>query len=111
MQKEVTAADMMAARERRAERQKELLEQGGALISFTLNIPGPLKISPLWERGFNEGCRLIEARLAQEKWPVKHRSRYAETTGYEAFWLLDAPADKLKRAMVAAGALPATCRR
>ena len=101
MQKEVTAADMMAARERRAERQKELLEQGGALISFTLNIPGPLKLSPLWERGFNEGCRLIEARLAQEKWQVKQRSRYAENTGYEAFWLLDAPADKLKRAMVA----------
>ena len=66
MQKEVTAADMMAARERRAERQKELLEQGGALISFTLNIPGPLKLSPLWERGFNEGCRLIEARLARK---------------------------------------------
>ena len=101
MEKEVTAADMMAGRERRAERQRDLLRSGGSLISFTLNIPGPLKLSPLWERGFKEGCRLIEARLSQETWPVKQRSRYREHTGYEAFWLLDAPAQALKRAMVA----------
>lgn len=101
MEKQVTAADMMAGRERRVARQRELLAQGGSLISFTLNIPGPLKLSPLWERGFNEGCRLIEARLAQEKWQVKQVRKYTEHTGYEAFWLLAAPADGLKRAMVA----------
>ena len=53
---EVTAADMMACRERRAARQKELLAQGGSLISFTMNIPGPVKTAPLWQRGFDEGC-------------------------------------------------------
>ena len=52
----VNAADMMAARERRAERQRSLLEQGGALVSFTLNVPGPVKRSPRWERAFDEAA-------------------------------------------------------
>lgn len=98
---QVTAADMMAGRERRAARQRELLAAGGVLISFGLNIPGPVKLSALWQRGFEEGCRLIEARLAQESWPVLRRSRYQEISGYEAFWLLEAPAEAVKRAMTA----------
>ena len=97
----VNAADMMAARERRAERQRSLLEQGGALVSFTLNVPGPVKRSPRWERAFDEGRRLIEARLAREPWEVTGRSVYRESTGCEAFWLLQADAYGVKRALAA----------
>ena len=98
---EVTAADMMACRERRAARQRELLAAGGSLISFTMNVPGPVKTAPLWQRGFDEGCRLIEARLARSPWSVSQRLRESYATGYEAFWLLDADAPAVKKAMVA----------
>ena len=97
----VDAAAMMAARERRAARQACLLAQGGTLISFTMNVPGPVKRSPLWERGFAEGCRLLEARLKREPWPVRQRRRFSEITGYEAFWLLEADAPAVKAAAVA----------
>ena len=47
MVREVTLPEMLDVRERRAARQRELLGQYHApLISFTMNIPGPVKDSP-----------------------------------------------------------------
>ena len=44
----VQLLQMLEARERRARRQKELLDQFGLpLISFSMNIAGPIKNSPL----------------------------------------------------------------
>ena len=44
----VTVQDMMEARERRAARQRELLDRyGQTLLCFTMNIAGPEKVSPL----------------------------------------------------------------
>ncbi|MBR4288051.1 MAG: citrate lyase holo-[Clostridia bacterium] len=49
----VTLEEMLLCREKRAEQQKELLRRFSApVISFTMNIPGPEKTSPLIERGF-----------------------------------------------------------
>ncbi len=56
--------ELLLAREQRAQRQKELLEKyGTALISFTMNIPGPTKNSPLITSGFLLGCKLLSAQL------------------------------------------------
>ena len=41
----VTVADMLDARDRRAERQKRFLETSPVLICLTMNIPGPIKAS------------------------------------------------------------------
>ena len=58
--REVKLEDMLAAREARAERiahaQKE---QPHPVISFTMNIPGPVKVTPLIRRGFHEGQRRL----------------------------------------------------
>ena len=52
--KEVTLAQMLEARERRAFHQKELLSKfRRPLLSFTMNIAGPVKNSELIRRGFD----------------------------------------------------------
>jgi len=50
------------AREERALRQKEMIKKHGLpLISFTMNIAGPVKTSPLIERAFFEGAKQINS--------------------------------------------------
>ena len=61
---EVTLLQMLDARERRAERQTQLLRQfGRPLVCFTMNIAGPVKYTPLISRSFREGCAALETRL------------------------------------------------
>ena len=51
--REVTLSEVLAAREQRAEAQWKLLKQyERPVLSFTMNIPGPVKDSALIRRGF-----------------------------------------------------------
>ena len=59
----VTLEEMLNAREIRQERIVAALHHA-PLVSFSMNIPGPVKDSPLIRRGFREGCRRLEAALA-----------------------------------------------
>jgi holo-ACP synthase/triphosphoribosyl-dephospho-CoA synthase len=64
--REVTLQEVLDARDRRAEAQRRLLEQTARpLISFTMNIPGPVKNSPLIRRGFDEGLRMLDEALGE----------------------------------------------
>ena len=59
--KEASMTEILDAREKRSQIQQELLAKGGeTLVSFTLNIPGPVKIFPLAEWSFFVGESLIE---------------------------------------------------
>ncbi len=63
---EVTLWQMLSAREGRAEAQRLLLGRyGQTLVSFTMNIPGPVKDSPLIRRAFYLGCSRLEALVPQ----------------------------------------------
>lgn len=85
---EVTLEQMLAAREERAIRQLTLNRQWGLpIISFSMNIPGPVKDSPLIRRGFREGCDALDHRLP--KYAVRHRQIYEAVTGCEAVYVLD----------------------
>ena len=56
----VELSQMLAARDRRVERQDALLRQYGLpLVSFTLNIAGPVKNSPDIRRLFALGRELL----------------------------------------------------
>ena len=58
----ISLQDILLAREQRVAKQKELLAKyNRPLISFTMNIAGPVKTSPLIERGFREGLRCLES--------------------------------------------------
>lgn len=57
MEHAVTLMEMLGAREARAMRQQQLLEEYQLpVISFCLNIAGPVKNSPVLCRAFREGA-------------------------------------------------------
>ena len=94
---EVTLSEMLEAREKRAQRQKALLTQyRKPLVSFTMNIAGPVKDSPLIRRGFQIGLRDLEQLLMVERITCLHREKLAAHTGCEAILVADAPAERLK---------------
>lgn len=84
---------MLEAREVRARRQQELLEEYGLpLISFTMNIAGPVKTSPLIERAFDAGLCALRQSLP----PVTYQEATKRSTGCTAFFAVDLPAEKGK---------------
>lgn len=85
---EVTLTQMLEARERRASRQIQLIREfGKPIISFSMNIPGPVKDSPLIRRGFRAGCEALAQRLPGDN--VLHREEVTAVTGCEAIYVLD----------------------
>lgn len=85
---EVTLAQMLEAREQRAFRQFQLSREfGRPIISFSMNIPGPVKDTPLIRRGFRDGCAALEHRLPRGR--VLHREKIEAVTGCEAMYVLD----------------------
>ena len=96
--KKITLEEMLDARECRAARQTELLARYRVpLISFGLNIAGPVKVFPLAVQSYAEGCEQIEIRLKSYGIPVMHQEEKEADTGYEAYFCADAEAEKIKR--------------
>lgn len=92
---EVTLAQMLEAREQRVFRQFSLSrEYGRPIISFSMNIPGPVKDSPLIRRGFRAGCEALEHRLPKGK--LLHREMIEAVTGCEAIYVLGMEPLKVK---------------
>ena len=87
--------EILNAREARAARQQALLQHHGCpVISFTMNIAGPVKTSPLIRRAFREGLAALDAAL--EAYPLLSREVIHEITGDEALFSMDADASVLK---------------
>lgn len=90
----VGLAEMLDARERRAEIQRALTASTGCpLVCLTMNIAGPVKRTPLVRLLFDEGVRLFEKRFPD----YRKREITDRSTGCEAFWAVDADASVLKR--------------
>ena len=95
--REVTLSEVLEARERRAQAQQRLLARHSLpLVSFTMNIPGPVKDSPLIRRGFDEGLRLLTEALKSAGIPVFSPAEIRTVTGCEFLCAADADADTLK---------------
>ena len=63
---ELTLMELLESRENRVHRQNQLLtDNGGVLISFTLNIPGPVKDSPSYRGALYEGMARVKDKLAE----------------------------------------------
>ena len=98
----VDVMDVLAARDRRAGRQQELLAAyAQPLISFTMNIAGPVKRTALIERGFALGLARLEGQLCAARARVLHRETVRKTTGCEALYVVDLPPQQLKVLCVA----------
>lgn len=93
----VTLERMMDARERRQAVQHELLARYRLpLISFTLNIVGPVKVFPLALRTFDEGLNFITTQCSAWRLPIVARKRIEDITGHEAFFVIDGDSGKIK---------------
>lgn len=94
---DVTLQEMLQAREARANLQHALLaEFRNPLVSFTMNIAGPVKDSPAIRRGFQIGLAALEEGLSLEGILCLHRESVRSHTGWEEMLVLDAPAKKIK---------------
>lgn len=95
--REVTLAEMLEARERRAMRIAALSCNGRTIISFSMNIPGPIKNSALIREGFREGCRRLETILSQKQ-AIRFRDYQEDLpTGCEALYIVDDEPLSVKR--------------
>lgn len=93
--REITLCEILDARERRAALQKRLLSlYHTALISFTMNIAGPIKNTPLIRRAFEYGMSHLTSRLPKSK--VLFESSLSEPQGCEAMIVVDLSAEVLK---------------
>jgi holo-ACP synthase CitX len=102
MAKAVDVMDVLAARDHRVARQQELLASyKKPLISFTMNIAGPIKRTALIERGFDLGLTRLEGQLQACRATVVHRETVHQDTGCEALYAVDLPASQLKELCVA----------
>lgn len=97
----VELTQMLAARDRRVERQGALLAAyGRPLVSFTMNIAGPVKNSPSIRRGFALGRELLLGQLRRVKAPLLHREEIDEDTGCEGLYVVELDPSALKRICV-----------
>lgn len=95
---EVSVNDMAVCRERRANRQSELIRSFGLpIVSFTLNIAGPIKNSMLIEFGFKIGFDVI---LNQLQGAVVMVETIIRKTGCEALIVVNREAEAIKTQMV-----------
>ena len=98
---QVTVADMMAAREARAQVQQALLARypGAAVICLTMNVAGPVKTDAQIERAFEWGKAGALAVLAPQK--RLFTAEIHEATGPEAVFAVAGDARELKRRLCA----------
>lgn len=93
----VSTEQMLYARDRRVQRQNELLARYALpLISFSMNIAGPVKNSPLIRRAFHLGSRMLTDRLALLNAHVLYSEEIDEITGCEGLYVVDLPPQEIK---------------
>ena len=98
MERTVDLNQVLEARERRAFRQRALLTQYSLpLVSFSMNIAGPVKNTPLIRRGFRLGLRTLLEHLRLSGISVVHEEETDAVTGCEALIVTDAKPEKVKR--------------
>ena len=92
---EVTIIEILDSREKRVQKQKELISRHNSpLICFTMNIAGPIKVTPLIKRAFFEGVSLLENALPEDK--ILEKEIVSAKTGFEAFFSLDMNEKEIK---------------
>jgi holo-ACP synthase/triphosphoribosyl-dephospho-CoA synthase len=99
----VNLEEVLAERERRARRQRELLApcrdspgEEFSLLSLTLNIPGEYKRFPLGDRCFHEELRAVKLSLEAERIPVLYEESSTTAAGYAGFIRAGAAPEGLK---------------
>ncbi|MGT2924171.1 citrate lyase holo-[acyl-carrier protein] synthase [Streptococcus caviae] len=93
---QIDLEDMMAAREKRSFRQRDLLEKykEQSLLCLTMNIPGPVKTSPALNQAFEEIVTDIRHELTKD---TVFDHLLMSDTGWEYYLISSLPPETLKR--------------
>lgn len=95
---EVTVEDMMNARERRAAVQEKLIGLYGLpVVSFTLNIPGPVKVFNGVPGFFERGVQAVKRALFDAGISIVSQESIRENTGLELLFCAEGTPEELKR--------------
>ena len=90
-------AEILDAREQRVRLQQELLkEHPSCVVSFTLNIAGPIKVTPFTQWLYALGNRLIHHGVLEQKGQILKKIEEKKDTGWEGFFALSLKPDAIK---------------
>lgn len=93
----VTIMDMMNCRDRRVQIQNEYIRKyHQPVISFCMNIPGPIKTNNLIKNGFEKGKEELLSVLARNRINISESVVFHDVTGDEMILSVSAPAERLK---------------
>ena len=96
-EQEITLTDILTAREERVAIQNALLaEYRVPVISFTMNMAGPVKVTALSHRAFLWGLEQLRLGFLQNRMAVKKEYSRSIPTGDEGYFAIDAPAERVK---------------
>jgi holo-ACP synthase len=96
----VSLDEILLARDRRAEKQRQIIrEYSVPLISFMINMPGPVKNLPLSVEIFRAGLTALEGVFFENKLVSRYREVHYYHTGAEAFIAVDYNETDLKKMM------------
>ena len=96
-EQEITLTDILTAREERVAIQNALLaEYRVPVISFTMNMAGPVKVTALSHRAFLWGMEQLRLGFLQNRMAVKKEYTRSLPTGDEGYFAIDAPAERVK---------------
>jgi len=94
---EVSLPEMLALREKRAASQAELLKNFRCpLVSFSMNIPGPIKTNKAIRAAFEQGKAALLEVLSSQAVKINAQEEVHEATGDELLLSAEAPALELK---------------
>lgn len=99
--KEVEIEEILLCREKRMSIQNEMIKKYKLpLISFTMNIPGPIKTNNEIKKAFYIGKNLILENLKENNIKILEIQEFDENTGNELFISVNSLAEKIKNLTV-----------
>ena len=98
---EVGIDEILDCREKRVAIQNDMIKKyNKPIISFTMNIPGPIKTNNEIKKAFNIGKTLILEKLKENNIEILEIQELNENTGNELFISINSLAEKIKNITV-----------
>ena len=95
--KDVSMAKILDARENRVQIQQKMLQKSpSCLLSFTLNIPGPVKVFPYTKWTYEVGISIILKGISLLNGVIIEQKEVKKDTGWEAFFALNLHPEDMK---------------
>ncbi len=95
--KDVSMAKILDARENRVQIQQEMLQKlPSCLLSFTLNIPGSVKVFPYTKWTYEVGISIISKGISLLNGVIIEQKEVKKDTGWEAFFALNLHPEDMK---------------